>query len=406
MKSWLSCAAAGALWVSLMAGCANGPPATACVPSCREGFTCVAGSCVSSCNPACAQGERCDTSGGRARCASADAGTDAGSSSDGGSSLADSASVEDSGNTGSDAGAGAMDGASSPLDAGAMDSALPTGDSGAPRDASVGTDAGSLTDAGALTDARPACGMPGQPCCGRYCAYGSTCEVPTGSSTGTCQMFAPAMGECVGPTTCAAANNRCRVGVTCGDRRCILCTPNLAGATRPLGAACANTDECESGFCFGSKCSTLCTPGAAGDATCAGLLPRGVCGGGTSSATVPAGDGGVARSSVLSFGACRASCGRDADCAAGDVCGPSTNEGADRVDFLCRSAGAGLAGGAACTMASQCASGSCVFSGPTGTCFQNCATAADCPASAPMCVDINWNRPSGGTQPGRTCAPR
>lgn len=400
--------------ISTAVGCSPAQP-TACNPSCREGFTCVAGACVNACNPACASGERCDTTGGRARCVGSDASTDAspsdtGLATDTGLGSPDGASdgaLGDSGatmDTGTSNDSGALDATSS--DASSMDSA--TTDSGVAMD-SARTDTG-LSDAPSADspDARTACGMPGQRCCERWCAYGSTCEIATGDTTGVCRAFAPVSGECVGPTTCAASNARCRVGLQCGERRCIQCIANPPGATRRVGDACANTDECDSGFCFGGKCSTLCNPGAAGDSACAALIPGGVCGGGTSSVAVMASDAGAARTSVLSFGACRKGCQRESDCAAGDVCSPATNEGVDRLDFVCRAPTAGLLpGGAACTTNAQCASSVCInLGGATSVCFRPCVASTDCPAAAPVCVDMTWLRPSGGLQPGRACATR
>jgi hypothetical protein len=35
----------------------------ACVPTCRSGYTCIAGQCISACNPPCAAGEQCTASG-------------------------------------------------------------------------------------------------------------------------------------------------------------------------------------------------------------------------------------------------------------------------------------------------------------------------------------------------------
>ncbi len=394
-----------------LAGCGTPPPPTACNPSCREGFTCVAGACVNACNPACASGERCDTSGGRARCVAGDGGSDAGP---------DGATVDTGVATDSSVDTGIADGdtpdtsvsmdSGTSVDSGGLDAS--SGDTGVSMDGAR-TDTGvadsRLSDSAVDSpDARTPCGMPGQRCCERWCAYGSTCEVPTGATTGTCQAFMPVSGECVGPTTCAAGNARCRVGLVCGDRRCIQCIANPVGATRRIGEACTNTDECETGFCFGSKCSVLCNLGPAGDSTCAALIPGGVCGGGTSSLMVAAGDAGPARSSVLSFGACRRGCQREADCATGDVCSPATNDGLDRLDFVCRTPTAGLLpGGAACTSNAQCASSVCInLGGATNVCFRPCMTAADCPAVASMCVDMSWIRPAGGLQPGRACSPR
>lgn len=394
-----------ALAATALVAC-SAPMPTACTPGCREGFTCVAGACVSSCNPACASGETCDSSGGRARCVANDGGASDGAVHD---SSADSAiedsAIEDStiADTGSatDSASDASASDASTSDASGMDAS--TSDASGADSATLDSNSpDGATDAS--PDARPACGMPGQSCCGRYCVYGSTCETPAGAATGTCVAFTPVANECVGTTPCAMAGQRCGVGYQCGERRCNLCQPN-SGA-QALDTACTGSAQCQSGFCFGGKCASLCAVGASGDSACAAMIPGGICSGGSSSLAVMP-EGGAARSSVLSFGACRRGCARNGDCpTAGDICAPANNEGADRVDFVCRAAGAGLAGGSVCTSGSQCSSGSCISTGGTGVCFQPCTAATDCPAIAPMCGDIFWIRPSGGSQAGRACVAR
>jgi hypothetical protein len=213
----------------------------------------------------------------------------------------------------------------------------------------------------------------------------------------------PVANECTVSMSCAMPGQSCGVGYQCGDRRCNLCVANAG--TGAINTACTMSNQCASGFCFGGKCATLCVPGAAGDASCAAMIPGGICSGGSSSLAVTP-DAGPARTSVLSFGACRKGCARNGDCVAGDICAPVTNEGADRVDFVCRAPSTGLAGGAACMIGSQCQSGSCIFTGASGVCFQACTGNTDCPMSAPVCGDINWIRPLGGTQPGRACVGR
>jgi len=352
-----------------VSGCSSDTPdpgTTTCFPECRAGTVCSpAGACVSACNPTCGAGETCQGSGASARCVP---GTDGGSTTDLGPTESDVLETD-------------------------RPPAVDTGgDAGTP-----GADGSALL---------PGCGMSGQPCCsGRGCYGAGYCEGTT------CRMPTRQAGECNRPEDCTGGQAcvgvfLCGGGADAGvddagvvaSRRCFLC--GTSSGTGVVGAPCTDGGMCSTGVCFANRCSLACSVGDEGDASCRARGASLRC---TNAFFQPAAMGPV---STLGF--CAPACAREADCPSDTACSPQLNFFTDRMDFFCIATTRTPRIGDACNPAmSACRNGLCIpTSATTGYCTAPCIDAADCPASAPLCDPITFNRPSGMGQPGRACRPR
>jgi hypothetical protein len=396
---------------------------------------------VSGCNPACGAGETCLGVGAGARCEAG--GTDAGTTTDLGGRAdvvgdvaPDSGTLADGGlvaDTGTAADLGTVTDTGAPADVPPAIDAVAIVDSGAvdrptPTESVFSADVPALEDAPAVMDVvdsgPPArdvgtddafvapmnCGMPGQPCCaGRGCYGGGYCEAgvchaPTARDPGECNSAAdcPAGQGCGGPFVCGGGPDG---GVddagAIATRRCFHC--EAPPGTAAFGAACANGGDCQGGVCSSGRCTVSCPVGEAGDAQCRAR--------GASQRCVNLFFQPVAMGPLTTLGVCAPSCARDADCPADSACVPRLNYFADRMDFVCAppNASATTAVGGACNPsgASACRNVLCVgTSASAGYCTAPCTVDGDCPAAAPSCAAINYSRPSGAGQPGRSCAPR
>lgn len=251
--------------------------------------------------------------------------------------------------------------------------------------------------------ARPPCGALGQPCCqNRVCTSASVCD----SVAMRCVAYTPIMNECTATLRCTGGEI-CGGIYLCGDRPCLLC---VMPGPRPNGAACTTADQCASDFCANGVCTAPCLVGSTGDATCAAMGARMLCGQFTSRARADGGTG-----TISTFGGCVTSCVRDADCATGTICRLQRNDFEDRLDQVCSAPSGGLAAGAACdpnppataTSAMFCGNSQCLATGDhTGYCAPFCAADADCPSSAYACITYMFGRPSGLPQSIRMCTRR
>jgi hypothetical protein len=239
-----------------------------------------------------------------------------------------------------------------------------------------------------------ACGHTGEACCGtRYCVSGDECYA------NACRMYVRAANECNRPQDCAPGQ-ACTGPTICGMHGCFQCV--APSGTAAFGAACVANTDCASGVCRGGKCTIACALGGTGNADCAAASSGYVC------TELNYAVGATGMTSVVALGVCRRGCARNGDCAAPDVCEPSLNYASDQLDFICAQTSSTGVAGTTCVTGNDCQSLLCVAGGgPMGraVCTAPCQTNADCPATASVCTDLVWLRPSGGTQPGRGCLP-
>ena len=415
---------------------------TPCRPACREGFTCVFGTCVSICNPPCGAGSRCvSLDPDRGVCVS-EAGDAASSQGDANASDVNASDVNATDASATDANAtdaNATDGGA-PKDAptvtdvlaaqdvpfvldaandvGAVDAgaALPDRpgldavtdvalDAGG-RDVVMATDRG-FTDVVnrdvQLPDAGP-CGRPGEPCCaGVGCFAGALCQ------SDRCVGYTLEADECVSNLDCPRGSV-CSGGRSCGTnpnwRWCYRCQV-LPGVAR-FGETCRSYTDCATGVCSFGRCSYACDLSSVGDGQCAGF---GVRSGTCTQITYglpPISDAGVPRALQLQ-GVCEQGCARNRDCAAGTACIPLSDDLLDRVVFICASTRATAPAGTPCMFGDDCQSGMCIGgANPMGgsACSAPCVDDSDCPTAAPVCATIRLYTSRGTVSPTRGCLPR
>jgi hypothetical protein len=417
---------------------------TPCRPACREGFTCVFGTCVSICNPPCGAGSRCvSLDPDRGVCVSE--GGDAGSSTGDVGAAVDAVVAADTpapdvpalldvppGEDGgvSDDLPGMTDvpvaqdvlSATDVTDAGVVATDRPGIDAlvdvpvdAGPRDAATAVDARDVvtaTDRGftdvvyrdvQLPDAGT-CGRPGELCCaGVGCFAGALCQGDR------CVGYPLEADECFSNLDCPSGTV-CAGGRSCGTnpnwRWCYRCQA-VPGVAR-FGEACRSYTECATGACSFGRCSYACDLSSVGDGQCAGL---GVRSGTCTQITYglpPIADGGVPRAWQLQ-GVCELGCARNRDCASGTACIPLSDDLLDRVVFICASTRATAAAGTPCMFGDDCQSGMCIGgANPMGgaACSAPCVDDSDCPTAAPVCTSIRLYTSRGTISPTRGCLPR
>lgn len=407
---------------------------TPCRPACREGFTCVFGTCVSICNPPCGAGSRCvSLDPDRGMCVSE--GGDAGGPPGDVGPAVDAVTASDA-PVASDTGA---PDATAAVDGGAVEDVpavtdvpaaqdVPTGldvviDAGMglldrpgldavtdvpgdARDAATATDRG-FTDVVnrdvQLPDGGP-CGHPGEPCCaGVGCYAGALCQ------SDRCVGYALEPDECLSNLDCPSGAV-CAGGRSCGTnpnwRWCYRCQV-LPGVAR-FGETCRSYTDCATGVCSFGRCSYACDLSSVGDGQCAGL---GVRSGTCTQITYglpPISDAGVPRAVQLQ-GVCELGCARNRDCATGTACIPLSDDLLDRVVFICASTRATAPAGTPCRFGDDCQSGMCIGgANPMGgsACSAPCVDDSDCPTAAPVCTPIRLYTSRGTVSPTRGCLPR
>lgn len=209
------------------------------------------------------------------------------------------------------------------------------------------------------------------------CAADATCFGDEKCLDGNCRVFCDTATQCFGwGPSCSG------LGLETDETTLeLFCVPGFPGAGA-TGAACTSGPGCESGFCLVDLTDT-CTIGC-----------------GTSDALCPSSD---VCTEFSGLGLCSPSCGATADCTAGHSCILNTNVGQNRYDTLCLVPDpAADPMGASCAGVINCESGLCL-TGPE-LCTGPCNTAADCPASLPVCGLGTITRPNGvGTQSMSIC---
>lgn len=409
------------------AGCfdSGSDASTPCRPACREGYTCVYGTCLSLCNPPCGAGSRCVQ-------LDVDRGTCVTDSVDAGEPPRDAPVAADVPST-PDVPAGDAPANDVPAvdavvatdvlatdavieDVPGDDAPLPPSDRPAmdadPADVPATTDAPAVTDRPATdaprdvapADAGAPCGHTGERCCaGISCFPGAYCIGET------CVPYTAAPDECVSNQTCAAGRT-CSGGRACGTtpawRWCYQCIPN-AGVAR-FGDPCRSYADCATGVCNLGHCSYACDPGVAGDAQCTDVGVRN----GRCAEIVyglpPVNDAGVPRAWQIQ-GACEVGCARNGDCASGTVCLPISGDLQDRITFICGTSRATALAGTPCMWGEDCQSGMCIAgANPRGgaACSAPCTVDGDCPTAAPVCSTIRLYTSNGTPVQTRGCLPR
>jgi len=165
--------------------------------------------------------------------------------------------------------------------------------------------------------ARTDCGQHGQPCCdGIACYNGGRCLIQGG--TAVCQD--PQIrdrNEC-------RSNDDCGLNAVCGawnacaeDRVCFLCEAPYANATRNLGDACDQNEQCRTVNCLGERCTATCRIGPEGDAMCSSMQGGGSFYCGTVEAYYRGSSGPLTTISV-----CLQRCSESSPCPTGLVCRP------------------------------------------------------------------------------------
>lgn len=395
---------------------------TPCHPACRDGYTCVYGTCLSLCNPPCGAGSRCvQLDVDRGTCVS-DA-TDAAAASDAKTPATDAVLATDV----------ATDDASptdaaTPPDVTAADvtfADLPGDDVSItdvptdrpPMDAEFvdvpeATDASDVTDAPAPdvtrdvppTDTGARCGHAGERCCaGISCFPGAFCVGER------CAAYAAAPSECLSNQECLLGRV-CAGGRSCGTnpdwRWCYQCLNN-PGVAR-FGDPCRTYADCATGVCNLGRCTYACDPGVAGDMQCADLGVRN----GRCAEIIyglpPVSDAGAPRAWQVQ-GACELGCTRNGDCATGTVCVPISGDLNDRIAFICSTTRATAVAGTPCMWGDDCQSGMCIAgANPRGgaACSAPCTVDGDCPGTAPVCSPIRLFTSNGTPVQTRGCLPR
>ncbi|HET6281412.1 MAG TPA: PA14 domain-containing protein [Polyangia bacterium] len=196
------------------------------------------------------------------------------------------------------------------------------------------TAAGQCVPAEAATDPRNDCAAEGEMSCGtdgecngsgacRRYAKGTVCRTP--SCTGA--TLTPA-GRCDGIGTCTQAADQPCAPFRCGDNQCsttcagdgdcvapATCQAGACGK-KPVGAACAATNQCNSGLCEQGVC---CAAGCAGACTSCAL----------------AGSEGTCTKIPVSVNAlCPETCSASQPCAAPAVCGAEGFCGGLRAQYF------------------------------------------------------------------------
>lgn len=414
-----------------LSGCFDSGDSAAprCQPSCRDGFTCVFGTCLSLCNPPCGAGSSCvPIDSERGMCvtesdvavAPTDAvspdvvGDDAPVNADdvvvtpGDAPAPEDAPAPDDAVTRSDVASDVVD-AVAPADRPDMDVVdldAPTLDAGGARDvvdAAVVVDRPSTDAPRDVADAGR-CGHPTEACCaGIGCFPGSYCVGER------CVAYTPLSNECQSNQDCGSSLT-CVGGRSCGAnpdwRWCYQCLPN-AGVAR-FGETCRTYSDCATGVCSFGRCTYACDLSGPGDGQCASFGVRsGTCAQITFGLP-PVSDAGVPRALQLQ-GVCEQGCARNRDCAGGTACVPISDELLDRVVFICATSRATAQAGTPCMWGEDCQSGMCIGgANPAGgaACSAPCVDDADCPTTAPVCSTIRLYTSNGTAIPSRGCLPR
>jgi hypothetical protein len=291
--------------------------------------------------------------------------------------------------------------------------------------------------------------------CGAFVATDSpTVDLGAGplATSTTVALGALGLGGCANGSCTKASATPCAHDADCGAGK--FCDPGAGGgtcaATKPIGATCGSDDQCASGFCVdGVCCASACDEpcyactflltGAAPDGTCAAVpsgaqdptqqcaaeqaasscAPTGLCGGGGAcqcvTATCSDGLKDGTETDVDCGGSCPpcvngkdckaaadcesafcnslvcAACSSASQCASGDLCDLQLNGG------TCLVAGAL---GAPCTAAGQCTSGFCA----DGVCCNAACNGVCNVCDAPGMPGVCNVEPAGGSNPNHPCS--
>lgn len=232
--------------------------AVSCAPTCRSGYTCVAGACVSSCNPQCAESESCVVQSGSATCVP--------------NIAPDAGDVAETGDGTSDAAEGARNDVPDVPDANDVAVADAPDDRG-------GFD---VTDAVAVLDAPDVSDVPSDICaaprticeascvdtrtddshcgsCSRRCVGGERC------AAGTCECPAGSLNCGLGctdvssdPYNCGACGLECTLGgLRCVSGDCVCPSGGTYCTRSPIGCADLQSSSVHCGACGNACPSTL-----------------------------------------------------------------------------------------------------------------------------------------------------
>lgn len=246
---------------------------------------------------------------------------------------------------------------------------------------------------------------------GSDCGSGEMCVGITGAPSRQCVRFASGAPTCAGATTGCTSDAGCSATEMCNTAT-RTCVPRPTTGTVPLGGACSESSECQTGLCFAGACSQ----------TCNWLDPTSCPGGFYCNGQASCGSG-VCMAGSAGPAALGAACSTNTECAtlycaAGRCSEPCIPGGAAACEpgYACAVGGAPGCGsclpelgalGDPCATNADCTSGLCATSGDTTFCTAICDPAASpaCPARF-LCTSagpVSVCAPDGGVL-GSSCS--